>query len=95
MKKTKAFLAGLCLLVAGTGIAATKAELKTSFTYYFELTVGNPATCQTVVGSMDPGCDTTSLFACNVTIDNEIGTRQLFLRENPITGNCTTPLFRP
>ncbi|TDX00474.1 hypothetical protein [Dinghuibacter silviterrae] len=93
MKMTKLFIAGVCLLAAGIGVAATKAHTKTSFTYYYETTVGSPSTCATVVLSTDPVCVTTAQNACDVTINSTIGTRQLFLSEN-ILGDCITPLTK-
>ncbi|WP_133992173.1 hypothetical protein [Dinghuibacter silviterrae] len=91
MKKTKILLVSLCLLASGIGIAATKSKAKTSFTYYFEMTVGSPSTCATVIFAQDPVCSTTTTVACNMTVVG-VGTRQLFLSEDG-KGNCITPLY--
>lgn len=94
MKMNNIFLIGFCLLIAGIGILAVKANTESLFFYYYQATPGLPFTCQAVLLSTDPVCDTIAGTHCNVIINTTIGSRPLFLRKDSNTDTCRTPLTK-
>lgn len=90
MKKTNIFIAGICLLAAIICVAATRANTKTSFTYYIEVAMGDPTSCISIVLDNDPHCSIFYSTPCDITI-LPFGIRELFLVRDA-DGNCKVPL---
>ncbi|WP_162852508.1 hypothetical protein [Dinghuibacter silviterrae] len=90
MRRLRIIVPGACILAVGIAVAATKANAKLVYTYYYESIVGSPSTCAIILQSEPSFCLLTGNIPCTESISG-IGTRQLFLSEDA-QGLCVTPL---